>query len=414
MQKKYVINIDGKELIFEFGKYAKFANESVMVRYGDTAVLVTVTASKDVKEGIDFFPLSVDYTERLYSVGKIPGGFIKREGKPTDNAILVSRCIDRPMRPLFPKDLRNACLIDAMVMSADQDYNPEFVAMIGANMAVHVSDVPFNGPIATVNIGMIDGEYILNPTENERKHSILDLNLAGSKEKIVMIEAGANELTDIEMIEAIKFGHKYIKELCEFQDKVRKEIGKEKFEYTNIKVPENLEKYIIENYGETIDKAIINTNKEDLDNTINEIIKVVKETYTSKIENEENRENLKILNEEYKYISDAVTKIEKEKIRQNVIEKGIRVDGRNTDEVRKLNAEVGNLPRVHGSGLFERGETQVLSVLTLGKVSEEQRLDGVNPEETKDICINIIFQVFLLVKQNHLEVQEEEKLDMVH
>lgn len=403
MQKKYEIELDGKKLSFEFGKFARFANTSVLIRYGGTAVLTTITASKEANEELDFFPLSVDYEEKLYSVGKIPGGFQKREGRPTEIATLIGRAIDRPMRPLFPSDLRNQVQISALLLSVDEDFSPEFAAMIGANIGVHVSDVPFNGPIATVNVGLMEDNYVLNPTEEMKEKSELYLTVAGSKDKIVMIEAGANEVSNQVMMDAIKFGHKYIKELCEFQEKVRQEIGLEKFEYKINEIDTEIMKIARKECAGDIRKLLDTyPSKEKLDEGIAEAREKLKEVLSNKIDElteklwemqEKQGENYDWENDDeklqancIKYMDkagDVINALEKDIIRQNIIEKKQRVDGRKLEEVRKLAGEVALFERTHGSGLFERGETQVLSLTTLGKLSEVQRLDGVDPQEEK-------------------------------
>ena len=250
MFKTYETQLAGRKLVIETGKMAGLANGSVLVRYGDTCVMVNVTASKEPKEGIDFFPLSVDYEEKLYSVGKIPGSFIKREGKPSDKAILVSRAIDRPLRPLFPKDFRNDVVVVATVLCVEQDNSPEVAAMIGASAALSISDIPFGGPTAAVNVGLVDGEIIIDPTEEQRKVSDLNLTVAGTAEKVAMIEAGANEVPDDVMLEAIKKGHEEIKKICEFITKIKEEIGKPKFEYKSFAVDHELYDFIEENFTE--------------------------------------------------------------------------------------------------------------------------------------------------------------------
>lgn len=387
MYKVYNTTYAGKELKIEIGKYAMQTNGSCLVTYDGTTILATAVASEKPKEGIDFFPLSIDYQERLYSVGKIPGGYLKREGRPTDNAILVARAIDRPLRPFFPSNLRNDVVISLLVLSVNQDSAPVVTGMIGAVLATMISDIPFNGPICGLDVALIEGKYVLNPTKEERELSKIDLTLAASKEKVVMIEAGAKEATNKEMMEAIKFGHKEIINICEFFEKITEEIGKEKFEIDlePFRKNEVVKGYIKETEYENIYNLlkVHGESKEEL----GEALKEVKERVLETIVNSENEEVKEIVSEYgdilESLISEGVTKVEKEAVKHLVIDEGIRVDKRGLDEVRKLTAEAGVLDRVHGSGLFSRGETQVLSIATLGKTSEEQKLDGVEIEEAK-------------------------------
>ena len=387
MYKVYNTTYAGKELKIEIGKYAMQTNGSCLVTYDGTTILATAVASEKPKEGIDFFPLSIDYQERLYSVGKIPGGYLKREGRPTDNAILVARAIDRPLRPFFPSNLRNDVVISLLVLSVNQDSAPVVTGMIGAVLATMISDIPFNGPICGLDVALIEGKYVLNPTKEERELSKIDLTLAASKEKVVMIEAGAKEATNKEMMEAIKFGHKEIINICEFFEKITEEIGKEKFEIDlePFRKNEIVKGYIKETEYENIYNIlkVHGESKEEL----GEALKEVKERVLETIVNSENEEVKEIVSEYgdilESLISEGVTKVEKEAVKHLVIDEGIRVDKRGLDEVRKLTAEAGVLDRVHGSGLFSRGETQVLSIATLGKTSEEQKLDGVEIEEAK-------------------------------
>ncbi len=376
MYKVYETELAGRKISFETGKLAGLANGSVLVRYGDTCVIVNVTASKEPKEGVDFFPLSVDYEEKLYAVGKIPGSFQKREGKPSDKAILTSRAIDRPLRPLFPKDFRNDVVVVATVLSVDQDNSPEVAAMIGASCALSISDIPFGGPTAAVNVGLIDGRIIINPTEEERKVSDLTLTVAGTKDKIAMIEAGANEISEEVMLKAIKEAHKEIKKMCKFISKIQKEIGKPKFEYKSFAVNEEIYKYLEENYLNEMKEKVQEVDKEKRDENITELTDKIVLEYTEKF-GEEKAE------EDKQDIAEAIYKLEKKCVRDMIFYEHKRVDGRGLDEIRPLSCEVGLLPRVHGSAIFTRGQTQVLSVATLGMVSEEQTLDGIDTEESK-------------------------------
>ena len=376
MYKIYETELAGRPLTIETGKMAQLSNGSVLVKYGDTAVMVNVTASKEPKEGIDFFPLSVDYEEKLYAVGKIPGSFTKREGKPSDKAILTSRAIDRPLRPLFPKDFRNDVVVVATVLCVEQDNSPEVAAMIGASCALSISDIPFGGPTAAVNVGLVDGEIIINPTEEQRKISDLKLTVAGTKEKIAMIEAGGNEIPDEVMLEAIKKGHEEIKKICEFISKIKEEIGKPKFEYKSFAVEQEIYDYVAENFSTEMKEAVTEKEKNVRDDNIAKLTQKIEDTYKEKF-GEEN------LEEKKQQIGEAIYKLEKKTVRDMIFYEHKRVDGRNLDEIRPLSCEVGLFERVHGSSLFTRGLTQVMSIATLGMVSEEQTLDGIDTEESK-------------------------------
>ena len=376
MFKTYETKLAGRKLVIETGKMAGLANGSVLVRYGDTCVLVNVTASKEPKEGIDFFPLSVEFEEKLYSVGKIPGGFLKREGKPSDKAILTARAIDRPLRPLFPKDFRNDVVVTATVLCVEQDNSPEVAAMIGAATALAISDIPFNGPTAAVNVGLVDGKIIINPTEEEREKSDLTLTVAATEKKITMIEAGANEIPNDVMLEAIETAHVEIKKLCEFISGIQKEIGKPKFEYKSFEVDHDIYEFVEQNYKEDMIEALLEKDKETRDNNVESLTEKIKEDYKEKFGEE-------ALEEHDADVSEAVNKFEKKCVRELIFNEHKRVDGRSLDEIRPLSCEVGVLPRTHGSALFTRGQTQVLSVATLGMISEEQTLDGIDTEESK-------------------------------
>ncbi len=376
MFKTFETELAGRKLIIENGKIAGLANGSVLVRYGDTVVMVNVTAAKEPKEGIDFFPLSVDYEEKLYAVGKIPGSFQKREGKPSDKAILTSRAIDRPLRPLFPKDFRNDVCVVATVLSVEPDNSPEVAAMIGAATALEISDIPFKGPTAAVAVGYVDGQIIINPTLEQREKSDLTLTVAGTLEKITMIEAGANEIPDDIMLEAIKQAHVEIKKICEFISKIKEEIGKPKFEYKSFEVDHEVYEEIENNFKERMYNDVQTTDKDVRDANIDKITEDVINYFIEKY-GEEETENKKT------DIVDSLYKLEKKCVREMILEEHKRPDGRKLDEIRPLSCEVAVLPRVHGSALFTRGQTQVLSVATLGMISEEQMLDGIDEEETK-------------------------------
>ena len=376
MYKIYETELAGRKLTIETGKMASLANGSVLVRYGDTVVMVNVTASKEPKDGIDFFPLSVDFEEKLYSVGKIPGSYSKREGKPSDKAILTSRAIDRPLRPLFPKDFRNDVVVVATVMSVDQDNSPEVAAMIGASAALSISDIPWGGPTAAVNVGLVDGVIIINPTEEQRKVSDLTLTVAGTADKIAMIEAGANEVSNDIMLKAIKEGHKEIKKICKFIAKMKKEIGKKKFEYKSFEVDKKIYEFIEKKFAKDMKKAVIEKDKQVRDNNITKLTEKVNEAYIKKFGEEK-------LEEDKSAIGEALYKLEKKTVRDMIFYDHTRVDGRTLDEIRPLSCEVGLLPRTHGSAMFSRGLTQVMSVTTLGMVSEEQELDGIDTQTEK-------------------------------
>ncbi len=373
MSKIYETQVAGRPLSLEFGKVAGLANGSVIVRYGDTAVITCATASDKPRDGIDFFPLSIDYEEKMYSVGKIPGGFTRREGKPSEHAVLTSRVIDRPMRPLFPKDLRNDVSIVSTVVSVEQDNSPEFCAMIGSSIAVCVSDIPFNGPIAAVYVGLVDGRFVINPTVEQREKSDLNLIVSGSAKKVVMIEAGANEVPEKQMYDAIMFAHDEIKKLCAFLDKIISEIGKPKFEYEHMVVDEELFSDI-RAYAEDDVKQALDTD----DKTVRDarLLVVYEDVYMHFEE--------KYPQEEYKeQIDEALYKLQKTVVRNWLMYDKKRVDGRGILELRPLSAEVALLPRAHGSGLFTRGQTQCLSAATLAPVSEAQIIDGLGLEDSK-------------------------------
>lgn len=360
----------GRPLVIETGKMAGLANGSCLVRYGDTVILATATASAKPREGIDFLPLSVDFDERQYAAGKIPGGYFRREGRPTEKAILTSRLIDRPVRPLFPKDLRNDVAINLLVLSVDNDNSPEIAAMIGASIALSISDIPWNGPIAGVFVGLVDGEYIINPTIAQREKSRLDLTVAGSEKKVVMIEAGAKEVSDDEMFDAIMFAHEEIKKLCAFISGIQAEIGKQKFAYTPIEVNAELFEKIKEFCIEDV-KAALDTDDK---NVRDEAMQVVTEKVYAQFDEE--------YPDSHTMMDQILYQLQKKVVREWLLQ-GKRVDGRRLDEIRPLAAEVGLLPRVHGSGMFTRGQTQVITSATLGSLAEAQELDGIDEEETK-------------------------------
>ena len=376
MFKSYETELAGRKLVIETGKLAGLANGNVVVKYGDTVVMVNVTASKEPKEGIDFFPLSVDFEEKMYSVGKIPGSYTKREGKPSDKAILVSRAIDRPLRPLFPKDFRNDVVVVATVLCVEQDNSPEVAAMIGASAALSISDIPFGGPTAAVNVGLVNGEIVINPTEEQRKISDLNLTVAGTAEKVAMIEAGANEVPDDVMLEAIKKGHEEIKKICQFIQKMKDEIGKPKFAYKSFAVDHDLYEELEKDYTEKMKIAVQEIDKDTRDNNVAELTEEIENALAEKLGEEE-------FEKRKQEIGEAVYKLEKKCVRDMIFYEHKRVDGRAIDEIRPLSCEVGLLPRTHGSALFTRGQTQVMSIVTLGMKSEEQELDGIDTETAK-------------------------------
>ena len=376
MFKSYSTKLAGRELTIETGKIAGLANGSVVVKYGDTVVMANVTASKEPKEGVDFFPLSVDYEEKLYAVGKIPGSFTKREGKPSDKAILTSRAIDRPLRPLFPKDFRNDVCVTTTVLSVEQDNSPEVCAMIGASAALAISDIPFNGPTAAVAVGWVDGEIVINPTVAQRERSRLTATVAGTLEKITMIEAGADEIPNETMLEAIKKAHEEIKNICHFIADIQAEIGKPKFEYKSFAVDPEFYQEIVANFKDRMYQDVQATDKEVRDANIDKITEDITAYVTEKYGED-------IAEERKTDIADSVHDLEKACVREMILEEHKRPDGRKIDEIRSLSCEIDVLPRVHGSAIFTRGQTQVMSVVTLGMKSEEQMLDGLDEETGK-------------------------------
>lgn len=371
MKQVFEMELAGRKLIIETGQLAQLANGSALVRYGDTVILSTATASATPREGIDFFPLSVDYEERLYAVGKIPGGFIKREGKPSEKAILTSRVIDRPIRPLFPKDLRNDVSVVNTVLSVDQDNSPEIAAMIGTSVALCISDIPFNGPIGAVVLGLVDGEVVINPNSEQREKSKMYVTLAGTKDKITMIEAGADQVPEKIMIDAIKKGHQEIKKIVAFIESIVSQIGKPKFEYVSYEVPEDIFVAVKEFAYDKMRQAVLATDKQIREDAVSALTQEVHEHFKE------------IYPDMETVLNDAIYKLEKKVVREYILKEGKRVDGRRLDEIRQMHAEVGILPRTHGSGLFQRGQTQVLTTLTLGAMGEVQLLDGVDLAEEK-------------------------------
>ncbi|HHW93057.1 MAG TPA: polyribonucleotide nucleotidyltransferase [Clostridiaceae bacterium] len=371
VKRTFEMEFSGAPLILETGELAQFANGAVLVRYGDTTVLTTVTASTEPREGIDFFPLSVDYEEKMYSVGKIPGGFLKREGRPTENAILIARSIDRPIRPLFPSDLRNDVVVNNLILSVDHDYSLQVAALIGTSAAISISDIPWNGPAVGVQVALIDDEVIINPTFEEFEDSDLDLFLAGTATKINMIEAGANEISEEKMLEAIERGHEVIREVCLMIDNMRKEIGKEKFAYESTAAPEGVFAAVKDAFLTNMREAVLSTDKSVRDKAVSELSNRIRQFIE------------KNYPEEVGYTASIVDDLEKFVVRDYLLNEKRRVDGRQLNEIRPLSASIDLFPLVHGSALFTRGQTQVMTICTLGTVSDAQRLDGVDPRDSK-------------------------------
>ena len=371
MEKIFRTEIAGRPLVVETGKIAQFANGSALVRYGETTVLSTATASATPREGIDFFPLSVDYEEKMYAVGKMPGGFLKREGRPGEKAILVSRVIDRPIRPLFPKDLRNDVCVNNLVMSVDPDCSPEITAMLGTSIAIAISDIPWKGPVGGVVLGLIDGKTIINPTLEQREVSDMYVTLAGTLNKICMVEAGANEVPDDVMLNAIAEGHEEIKKICEFINSIVAEIGKEKFTYESADVPEEIFEAVKEYGWDKMRAAVLSKDKEVRDANVAKLQEEVAALL------EEKEEGLS------KWAPDAIYKLEKKVVRDYLFREHVRVDGRALDEIRPLSCAVGILPRVHGSSFFQRGQTQVMNICTLAPLDDAQKLEGLDEQTYK-------------------------------
>ena len=369
--KTFKTEIGGREVSVEVGKYAQQANGSCFIRCGETVVMVNVTMAPTAREGMDFFPLSVDYEEKMYAVGKIPGGFKKREGRASDKAILTSRLIDRPIRPLFPKGIFNDVTVVATAMSVDVNVSPEPLAMLGSSIALSISDIPWQGPTGSVHVGMVDGKYVINPNLEEREASALSLYLSGTKDAIMMVEAGAKEIDDEEMVQAILFGHEEIKRQCAFIEEIVKECGKEKLQMDLYKIPEDLDKEVRAYAGEKLDYALDTFDRE------------VRQERQDEVERDCLEHFAEIFPDMGREIKDSLYYITKEKVRAKITNKGVRPDGRSLTEIRPIWCEHGVLPRVHGSGVFTRGQTQVLTTCTLGTISEVQKLEGLDEEVSK-------------------------------
>ncbi len=391
MKKKFELDFYGKKIIVEHGELAKQADGAVLVRYNDTVILTAAVVSKTVNLLSDFFPLTVNYQEKLYSVGKIPGGFIKREGRPSENATLAARMIDRPMRPLFPEGFKNEVQIISTVLSVDQDCSPELTAMLGSSLAVSISKIPFNGPIAGVKVGRVNGEFIINPTPEELEKSELDLTVAGTKDAINMVESSAKEVEEDIMLEALMIGHEAVKKLIAFEEEIIAEIGEEKMEYDSLIIEDELREKITSLISDKMDKALRIKDKLEKYAAIDAIKEEIKELYKS-----ENEDKLKEdeLNELLVKVDMVVSDIEYNLFRSIVVKEHIRSDGRKMDEIRPLSTDIDLLPRTHGSALFTRGETQALSVTTLGAIGEHQILDGIELEDQKRFMLHYNFPQF--------------------
>lgn len=376
MFKSWEIEVAGRPFKVETGKLAKQTNAAVVMRYGDTTVLVTAAMS-DPREGIDFFPLMVNYEEREYAIGKIPGSITRREGKPRDVATLAARLIDRPLRPLFPEGFRNDVQIICTVLSVDSDCEPDVLAMNGASAALMLSDIPFAGPVAAVKVGLVDGELILNPGEEDREKSLMDLVVAGSKDAVLMVEAGANEVPEETMIEAIEFAHEEIKKLVAFQEEIAAEAGKEKAEYELLETDAELEAEVREYATAKMDEALRTFEKVSRNTKVDAVKDETREYFAEKYNEDEDKD------EKVKQVGRILDDITKELVRKMITEEGVRPDGRTPEEIRPIWCEVGVIPRVHGSGVFTRGQTQVMSIVTLGAISDEQILFGLGEDETK-------------------------------
>ena len=369
MYNSFSMELAGRTLTVDIGRVAKQANGAALMHYGETTVLSTATASKEPREGIDFFPLSVEYEEKLYAVGKIPGGFNRREGKASENAVLTSRVIDRPMRPLFPKDYRNDVTLNNMVMSVDRECRPELVAMLGAAIAASISDIPFDGPCAMTQVGMIDGRFVLNPSQEQWKVGDLNLTVASTREKVIMIEAGANEVPEDKMIEAIYKAHEVNQEIIAFIDTIVAEVGREKHSYTSCAIPEELFAAIREIVPPAeMEEAVFTDDKQTREENIRAVTEKLSQQFADK------EEWLEVL-------SEAVYQYQKKTVRKMILKDGRRPDGREMTQIRHLSAEVDLIPRVHGSAMFTRGQTQICNVCTLAPLSEQQKLDGLDENE---------------------------------
>ena len=371
MYKTYEMTLAGRPLRVDVGRVAKQANGAVLMHYGDTTVLCTATASEKPRDGIDFFPLSVEYNERLYAVGKIPGGFNKREGKASENAVLTDRVIDRPMRPLFPKDFRNDVTLENLVLSVDQDCSPELTAMLGAAIATTISDIPFAGPISTTQVGLVNDEFVYNPTAEQKAASAMELTVASTRDKVIMIEAGAKEVPEDKMVEAIFAAHAVNQEVIAFIDTIVAECGKEKFEYEHHTVPQDVADEIRRIIpAPEMEAAVFTDEKQKRDQNIRELTDRLEAQFAEEHE------------DWVEYIGEALYAYQKETVRRMILKDHKRPDGRGIEEIRPLAAEVDLIPRVHGSAMFTRGQTQICNITTLAPLSEAKRIDGLDTSET--------------------------------
>lgn len=382
MSNIFEMQLGGRTLTVETGKLAQMANGACTLRYGDTVLLVTATNSAKPKEGIDFFPLSVDFEEKLYSAGKIPGSFIRREGKPSEKAILTSRLIDRPIRPLFPKGYRNDVQVVATVLSVDIDHNPDTVAMIGSSIALSISSIPFNGPTGSVSVGLVDGQFIINPTFEQREKSDMYLVVSGTKDAIMMVEAGSNEVSEEVMLNAILFAHEEIKKICDFVQNIANEIGKEKDEYYVFKPLEEVEAAVTEFASQKMKDAIKTVDKQE------------RQENMEKVKDETMAHFEEIFPENMKDVDEVIYSITKKEVRNMIVKDKVRPDNRAQEEIRPIWCEAGVLPRTHGSAIFTRGQTQVLSVATLAGLSEAQTIDGLDEEEERRYMHHYNFPAF--------------------
>ena len=390
MKKVFELDFRGKKLVVEHGELAKQASGSVLVRFGDTVVLSTVVVSKNVNVLADFFPLMVLYQEKLYSVGKIPGGFIKREGRPTENATLAARMIDRPMRPLFPSDFKHEVQIVNTILSVDPDHSPEMAALFGSSLATSISKIPFDGPVAAVKVGRINGEFIINPTVEQMEMSDIDLTVAGTKDAINMVEAGAKEVSEDDMLEALMFGHEAIKELVAFENEIVSQIGEEKMEYEVLEIPEEVKERVKELATTRLDQALRIKDKLEKYAAIDQIKEEIVTLYEEENKELESEELKKLITGVKLVLED----IEYELFRSIVVKEHTRADGRAMDEIRPLSTDIDLLPRAHGSALFTRGQTQALSAVTLGALGEHQILDGLDLETSKRFMLHYNFPQF--------------------
>jgi len=395
MVKNWNYDLAGREFTFETGKLAKQANGSVMVRYGDSVVLVTATMSKP-REGIDYLPLMVNYEERVYAIGKIPGSITRREGRPRDSATLNARLIDRPLRPLFPEGFRHDIQVIATVLSVDDDCEPDILAMNGASAALTLSDIPFAGPIAGVKVGLVDGELVINPKEEEQENSDLELTVAGTDDAVLMVEAGANEVSEEKMVEAIELAHKEIKKLVKLQKQMREEAGKEKYNFQKEELDQSIYTEVKNYAKDKMDKAVRTKDKKTRENNVDSVKEETKEYFEEKYKDNNELENI------LSHVSRSLEKILKNSIRSLIVNENIRPDGRKTDEIRPIWCEVGILPRAHGTGVFTRGQTQAMSVATLGASSDEQVLFGLGEEETKRYMHHYNFPPYSVGETNPL------------